>query len=58
MAKEYQSEKSPILDSQKSPKTLRKLRIMSQLYAAKVCQWFCNTRYCWTIFGALLTVVV
>ena len=35
----------PIFDSQKSPKTLRKLHIMSQLYAAKVCQLFCNTRY-------------
>ena len=45
MPKEYQSEKSPIFDSQKSPKTLRKLHIMSQLYAAKVCQLFCNTRY-------------
>ena len=44
-AKEYQSEKSPIFDSQKSPKTQRKLHIMSQLYAAKVCQLFCNTRY-------------
>ena len=45
MPKEYQSEKSPIFDSQKSPKTLRKLHLMSQLYAAKVCQLFCNTRY-------------
>ena len=44
-AKEYQSEKSPIFDSQKSTKTTRKLHIMSQLYAAKVCQLFCNTRY-------------
>ena len=43
-AKEYQSEKSPIFDSQKSTKTTRKLHIMSQLYAAKVCQLFCNTR--------------
>ena len=31
MPKEYQSEKSPIFDSQKSPKTLRKLYIMSHL---------------------------
>ena len=44
-AKEYQSEKSPIFDSQKSTKTTRKLHIMSQLYAAKVCQLFSNTRY-------------
>ena len=44
-AKEYQSEKSPIFDSQKSTKTTRKLHRMSQLYAAKVCQLFCNTRY-------------
>jgi hypothetical protein len=44
-AKEYQSEKSPIFNSQKSTKTTRKLHIMSQLYAAKVCQLFCNTRY-------------
>ena len=36
-AKEYQS------DSQKSTKTTRKLHVMSQLYAAKVCQLFCNT---------------
>ena len=45
MPKEYQSEKSPIFDSHKSQKTLRKLHIMSQVYAAKVCQLFCNTRY-------------
>ena len=45
MPKEYQSEKSPIFDSQKSLKTQRKLHIMSQLYASKVCQTFCNTRY-------------
>ena len=44
-AKEYQSEKSPIFDSQKSTKTTRKLHIMSQLYAVKVCQLFCNTQY-------------
>ena len=44
-AKEYQSEKSPIFDSQKRTKTTRKLHILSQLYAAKVCQLFCNTRY-------------
>ena len=35
-AKEYQSEKSPIFDSQKSTKTTRKLHKMSQLYASKV----------------------
>ena len=50
MPKEYQSEKSPIFDSQKSPKTLRKLHIMSQLYAAKVCQLFCNTRQIYPSF--------
>ena len=44
-ANEYQSEKSPIFDSQKNTKTTRKLHIMSQLYGAKVCQLFCNTRY-------------
>ena len=43
-AKEYQSEKLPIFDSQKSTKTTRKLHIMTLLYAAKVCQLFCNTR--------------
>ena len=43
-AKEYQSEKSPIFDSQKSPKTQWKLHIVSQLYASKVYQMFCNTR--------------
>ena len=53
MPKEYQSEKSPIFDSQKSPKTLRKLHIMSQLYAAKVCQLFCNTRYLATVWNNL-----
>ena len=37
MPKEYQSEKSPIFDSHKSPKTLRKLHIMSQLYAYNRC---------------------
>ena len=36
LPKEYQSEKSPIFDSQKSSKTQRKLHIMSQLYAFKV----------------------
>ena len=45
MSKEYQSEKSPIFDSQKSPKAQRKLHIMSQLYASEVYQMFCNTRY-------------
>ena len=35
-ALEYQSEKSPIFDSQKSLKKQRKLHIMSQLYASKV----------------------
>ena len=43
MAKEYQSEKSPIFDSQKSKKTRRKLLKMSKAY--KVDQMFCNTRY-------------
>ena len=45
MSKEYQSEKSPIFDSHKSPKTQRKLHIMFQLYASEVYQMFCNTRY-------------
>merc|ERR1711884_241580 len=45
MPKEYQSEKSPIFDSHKSPKTQRKLHIMSQLYASEVYKMFCNTRY-------------
>ena len=36
MPKEYQSGKSPKFDSHKSPKTLRKLHIMFQLYASKV----------------------
>ena len=44
-AKEYQKGKSPIFYNQKSTKTTRKLHIISQLYAAKVCQLFCNTRY-------------
>ena len=43
--KEYQSEKSPIIDSQKSPKTSRKLQKMRQLQASKVDQMFSNTRY-------------
>ena len=43
-AEEYQSEKSPIVDSQKSPKTSRKLQKMRQLQASKVDQMFCNTR--------------
>ena len=45
MAKEYQSEKSPIFDSQKSKKTRRKLLKMSHIKAYKVDQTFCNTRY-------------
>ena len=45
MPTEYQSEKSPIFDSHKSLETQRKLHIMSQLYASKVYQMFCNTRY-------------
>ena len=45
MAKEYQSEKSPIFDSQKSKKTRRKLLKMSHIKAYKVDQMFCNTRY-------------
>ena len=45
MAKEYQSEKSPIFDSQKSKKTRRKLLKMSHLKAYKVYQMFCNTQY-------------
>ena len=35
-AKEYQSEKSPIFDSQKSTKTTRKLHIMPQLLSILV----------------------
>ena len=45
MAKEYQSEKSPIFDSQKSKKTRRKLLKMSHIKASNVYQMFCNTRY-------------
>ena len=45
MAKEYQSEKSPIFDSQKSKKTGRKLLKMSHIKASKVDQMFCNTLY-------------
>ena len=45
MAKEYQSEKSPIFDSQKNKKTRRKLLKMSHIKAYKVDQMFCNTRY-------------
>ena len=45
MAKEYQSEKSPIFDSQKSKKTRRKLLKMSHIKAYKVDQMICNTRY-------------
>ena len=45
MAKEYQSEKSPIFDSQKSKKTKRKHLKMSHIKAYKVDQMFCNTRY-------------
>ena len=45
MAKEYQSEKSPIFDSQKSKKTRRKLLKISHIKAYKVDQMFCNTRY-------------
>ena len=44
MHREYQSEKLPIIDSQKSPKTSRKLQKMRQLQASKVDQMFCNTR--------------
>ena len=43
MAQEYQSEKSPIIDSQKSKKTRRKLLKMSHIKASKVDQMFCNT---------------
>ena len=45
MPKEYQSEKSPIIDSQKSKKTRRKLLKMSHIKASKVDQMFCNTLY-------------
>ena len=45
MAKEYQSEKSPIFDNQKSKKTRRKLLKMSHIETYKVDQMFCNTRY-------------
>ena len=45
MAKEYQSEKSPIFYSQKSKKTRRKLLKMSHIKAYKVDQMFCNTQY-------------
>ena len=45
MAKEYQSEKSPIFDSQKSTKTIRKLLKMNHIKVYKVDQMFCNTLY-------------
>ena len=45
MTKEYQSEKSPIIDSQKSKKTRRKLLKMIHIKASKVDQMFCNTLY-------------
>ena len=38
-----------MIDSQKSPKTPRKLQKMRQLQASKVDQMFCNTRYIYTI---------
>ena len=40
MAKEYQSEKSPIFDSQKSQKTQRKLHIMSSYMLLKFTSCF------------------
>ena len=43
MAKDYQSEKSPIIGSQKSKKTTRKLLKMGHIQAYKVDQTFCNT---------------
>ena len=47
MAKDYQSEKSPIFYSQKSKKTRRKLLKMSKkIKAYKIDQMFCITRYC------------
>ena len=51
MAKEYQSEKSPIFDSQKSKKTRRKLLKMSHIKAYKLDQMFCNTRYVFKYTG-------
>ena len=42
---EYQSEKSPIFDSQGSTKKTRKLLKISHLLAYKVDRMFCNTRY-------------
>ena len=54
MAKEYQSEKSPIFDSQKSKKTRRKLLKMSHIKAYKVDQMFCNTRY--NVYGKVQLV--
>ena len=45
MPKEYQGEKSPIIDSQKSKKTRRILLKMSHIKAFKVDQMFCNTLY-------------
>ena len=45
MPKEYQNEKSPTIESQKSKKTRRKLLKMSHIKAFKVDQVFCNTRY-------------
>ena len=52
MPKEYQSEKSPIIDSQKSKKTRRILLKMSHIKAFKVDQMFCNTLY--NVGGAAL----
>ena len=45
MPQEYQSEKSPIIDSQKSKKTRRKLLKISHMKASEVDQMFCNTLY-------------
>ena len=45
MAQEYQNEKSPIFDSQKSKKTRKKLLKLSHIKAYKVDQVFRNTRY-------------
>ena len=56
MPKEYQSEKSPIIDSQKSKKTRRKLLKMSHIKASKVDQMFCNTLYILILLVSLSAV--
>ena len=44
MSQEYQNEKSPILNGQKKPKTLRKVQKMTVLQAWEIYKMFANTR--------------